>query len=99
MNDPMKLVFKFKGGPVDGKTVIGRLGEQDEADRYYALTNRGRVGQRFRVASPYAIETLTDEQLQEERPHYFQEHFYRVADRLENSDKIFVVAEYLGQEA
>lgn len=94
-----KLVFKFKGGPMDGKTVIGRSGRQDEADRYYALTDHGRVGQRFRTASQLAIDTLTEEQLKGERPHRFQEHVYEVAERLEDREKIFVCAEYVRKEA
>lgn len=91
----MRLIFKFKGGPMDGKTVLGEPGKQDEADRYYALTGRGRVGQRFKVASPYAVDTLAKEQLQEERPHHFQEHVYEVVDSHEDQEKIFVRAEYL----
>lgn len=93
-----KLIFKFKGGPMDGKTVTGQPGKQDEADRYYALTAHGRVGQRFRIASPYAIDTLTEEQLKEERPHHFQEHVYEVDEHLEDEEKIFVRAEYVRKE-
>jgi hypothetical protein len=91
----MKIVFQFSGGPLDGKTVIGDFGGQDEADRYFALTNHGRIGQRFRVASQYAIDMLTQEQLKEERPHHFQEHVYRVTGRLEADEKTLVVAEYV----
>lgn len=91
----MKLIFKFMGGPLDGETVIGQLGEQGQADRYYALTDRGRIGQRFRTVSPYAIDTLVKEELKEERPHHFQEHVYEVVDHLEDEDKIFVRAEYV----
>jgi hypothetical protein len=80
---------------MDGKTVIGELGEQDEADRYFALTNHGQIGHRFRTASQYAIDTLTREELKDERPHHFQEHIYQVTDRLEDGEKIFVVAEYV----
>jgi len=94
----MKLIFKFKGGPIDGKTLIGRPGSQDEADRYYTLADRGRIGQRFRTASPYAIDTLAEEQLQEERPHHFQEHVYQVVERLEDAEKVFVLAEYVAKE-
>jgi hypothetical protein len=91
----MKLVFKFTGGPLDGKTVIGRTGQQDEADRYYTLTNHGRTGQRFRTASPLAIDTLADEELKQERPHRFQEHVYQVTDRHQDAEKVFIRAEYV----
>ena len=95
----MKLIFKFSGGPMDGKTVIGQQGKQDEADRYYTLTDHGRVGQRFRIASPYAIDTLAREQLKEGRPHRFQEHLYEVAECLEDEAKIFVLTQYVRKEA
>lgn len=91
----MKLVFKFNGGPLDGKTVIGQSGQQDEADRYYTLTNHGRIGQRFRTASQLAIDMLADEELKEESPHHFQEHIYQVTDRLQDAEKIFIRAEYV----
>jgi hypothetical protein len=95
----MKIIFKFAGGPLDGKSIVGEAGEQDEADRYYTLTNHGRIGQRFRIASEYAIDMLTREQLKEERPHRFQEHVYQVTDRLEDDKKIFMRAEYVQEEA
>ena len=77
---------------------MGELGEQDEADRYFGLTNHGRIGHRFRTASQYAIDTLTREELKEERPHHFQEHVYQVTDRLEDEEKVFVLAEYVQDE-
>ena len=91
----MKIIFKFTDGPLDGETVVGQLGEQSEADRYYALTNHGRVGQRFRIASQYAIDTLVREELKEERPHPFQEHVYKVTDCFEDEEKVFVRAKYV----
>ena len=90
----MKIVFKFVGGPLDGKTVVGRRGEQDEADRFFTLSNHAEVGQRFRVASQYAVDTLVAEELQDESHHHFQQHQYRVTDRLEDPEKVFVRAEY-----
>jgi hypothetical protein len=90
----VKLVFKFVGGPLDGKTVVGRRGQQDEADRYFALSNHAQLGQQFRVASQYAVETLASEELQEQQPHHFQQHQYRITDRLEDHEKVFVRAEY-----
>lgn len=84
---------------MDGTTVHGQPGRQDEADRYYALTHHGRVGQRFRIASQYAIDTLAEEQLKTDRPHHFQEHVYQVVEHLEDEDKIIVRAEYVRKEA
>jgi hypothetical protein len=91
----MRVIIKFTGGPLDGKTVIGESGQQDEADRYYALTNHGRVGQRFRTASEYAIDTLLKEDLKEQGPHHFQDHIYEVTDRHEDAEKVFVRADYV----
>ena len=91
----MKLIFKFVGGPLDGKKVVGRRGQQDEADRYFALSNHARVGQRFRVASQYAVDTLATEERQEQQRRHFQQHEYEVTDRLEDAEKVFVRAEYV----
>jgi hypothetical protein len=91
----MRIIFEFAGGPLDGKSVIGRHGEQDEADRYYALTHHGKIGQRFRIASDYAVEILAREQLKIDAPHHFQQHVYRVTDRLEGEDEVLIRAEYV----
>jgi hypothetical protein len=90
-----KIVFKFIGGPKDGETLIGRFGEGDEAEKYFVLSNHGRVGQRFRIASEYAVETLASEKLQEDAPHHFRPHVYRVTDCLEDQYKVFIRAEYV----
>ena len=94
----MKIIFEFVGGPLDGQTVVGNAGQQNEADRYYVLTHHGRVGQRFRVASNYAIETLAQEELKEEKPHHFQPHRYEVTDRIEEDDEVLIRVEHLEQE-
>lgn len=91
----MRIVFQFTGGPLDGKTVESEWGEQDEAGRYYALTHHGRIGQRFSVASQYAIDILAEEQLQDERRHQFQKHMYEVTDRVEVEDEVIVSVEYV----
>jgi len=88
-------VFKFVGGPKDGQTLVAEPGQSSEAERYYLLTHRGRVGQRIRTASEYAIETLSREQLQEERPHHFHEHVYEVTQCLEDDEKVFVLVDYV----
>ena len=90
----LKIVFEFVGGPNDGKVLHGKLGEPSDAERYYLFTNHGAVGQRIKVASLYAVETLAREQLKEEKRHYFQRHFYVVTDRVENEEEVWVRAEY-----
>jgi hypothetical protein len=95
----MKLVFKFTGGPLDGKTVVGRQGRQDEADRYYTLTHHGRIGQRLKTASQYAIDTLAEEEAQQQTPHHFQQHVYQVVDRIEDQEKVFVRVQYVVDKA
>ena len=88
----LKIIFEFTGGPNDGTVLHGTLGESSDAERYYLFTNRGAVGQRFKVAWPYALETLAAEQLKEEKRHYFQRHYYVVKDRLVDGDAVCVRA-------
>jgi len=91
------IIFKFIGGPMDGKTVAGEFGDQSEAERYYLLTDHGRIGQRFRTASPYAIGILAEEKLQVDHEHRFQRHYYEVADRLDLAGKVLVRAAYVSE--
>jgi len=91
----VQFIFKFLGGPLDGETVVERLGKTSRPTHYYALTHHGRLGQRFRTASQYAIETLAREGLKEERPHRFQPHFYEVVERIQNKGVVLVWAEYV----
>jgi hypothetical protein len=93
------IKFEFIGGPNDGNIFNGTLGDGSDAERYYLFTNHGAVGQRFRVASEYAVETLTKEQLKEEKRHNFQRHFYVVTDRVEDDDEVCVRAEYVPEAA
>jgi hypothetical protein len=91
-----KITFEFEGGPFDGKTLVDDMGEGGDAERFYLLTNRGTVGQRFKVASDYAVETLANEQLQAEERHHFQKYFYVVTERMEDeSGEVLVRAEYV----
>ena len=91
----LKITFEFVGGPNDGKVLLGTLGEPSDAERYFLFTNHGAVGQRLKVASHYAVETLAEEQLKEDRRHYFQRHYYVVANRLEHGEQVWVRAEYV----
>ncbi len=91
----MRIIFKFSGGPLDGKTVTGEPGEPGEAQSYYALSHHGRLGQRFRTASDYMVDTLAEEGLQVETPHRFQQHLYEVTDRIENGQVLLVRTEYV----
>jgi hypothetical protein len=91
----MKITIRFTGGPLDGKTVEGWGGEQDEAERYYILSHRGRIGQRFKVASEYAVNILAGEHLQDEQPHHFQQHHYEVIDRFEVADHVRIRVKYV----
>jgi hypothetical protein len=94
-----KMIFKFAGGPLDGKIVVGEPGKEREVLRYDAITDHGRIGQRFHTASAYAIDCLAREQLQEEKPHHFQQHTYEVVDRFDNGDVLIVLIQYVEQEA
>jgi hypothetical protein len=94
----MRIIVEFAGGPLDGKTVEGEWGDEEEADRYYLLTHHGAVGQRFKIASEYAVETLAREKLKRESRHFFQRHVYEVTHRLEADDEVLVRAEYVPPE-
>ena len=93
------MVFKFAGGPLDGKKVVGQAGMDDEAQRYYWITNHGQIGQRFRTVSDYAIELLMHEQLKEQKPQHLQQHIYEVVDRIDNGDVLTVLVQYAEQVA
>ncbi len=90
-----KAIFEFVGGPIDGRVLQGPLGEGDDVERYYMFSNHGAVGQRFKVASDYAVQTLLREKLEEESPHHFQQHYYRVTDRIEDDEEVWIRAEYV----
>ncbi len=94
-----RLIFKFAGGPLDGKTVAGKPQEEGEAREFYTLSCHGRLGQRFRVASEYAVNILASERLQEEEPHHFQQHVYEVVERIRNRHVLLVRAEYVEDDA
>jgi hypothetical protein len=94
----LRINFEFVGGPNDGKVVQGWLGEPSDAERHYLFSHHGRIGQRLKVASPYALEMLIDEGLRMERSHHFQPHYYVVTDRLEDEQEVWVRAEYLPGE-
>lgn len=91
----LQIIFEFVGGPLDGETLVGNLGESDDAERYYLFTNKGAVGQRFKVASDYAVETLAREELKVEVRHHFHQHFYVVTDHVEDECEVLVRAEYV----
>ena len=93
----LKITFEFIGGPSDGELLQGIVGEASNAERFLLASNWGMVGQRFTVASTYAVETLLREQLKNEKKHGFQRHFYVVTERIEDSEEISVRAEYVIQ--
>lgn len=95
----MRILFEFVGGPKDGNLAQGVLGEGGDAERHYLFSNRGRIGQKFKVASEYTVETLASEGLEIDQPHHFQIHYYVVTDRVEDEDEVWVRAEYLPRPA
>jgi hypothetical protein len=91
----VKIALRFDGGPLDGKRVVGNPDEDDEAEKYFALSYHGRLGQVFRIASDYAVETLARERLKVQRPHGFQSHRYEIALRHQRGDVIMLLARYV----
>lgn len=90
----LSITFEFVGGPDDGKIATGRLGEASEAERYYLFTDRGRVGQRIKIASDYSVDRLAKDWPVRKFPGTFQHHYYVVTDRLEDLEEVWVRAEY-----
>lgn len=91
----LAIVFEFVGGPNDGRTFHGTLGDGSDAERYYLVTAHGTVGYRFKVVSDFAVDTLAEEQLKQDTPHHFQRHYYVVTDRIDETNEVLVRAEYL----
>ncbi|MEX0819948.1 MAG: YqgE/AlgH family protein [Pirellulaceae bacterium] len=88
----LNILFEFVGGPNDGRVEQGELGESSDAKRHYLLSQHGRVGQRFPVASDFAVKALSGEASGEGHP--VQQHYYIVTERLEDSEVVWVRAEY-----
>jgi hypothetical protein len=93
----LKIVFEFIGGPHDGRILHGVVGDASDAERCLLFSNWGMVGQRLKIASDYAVETLELEQPRVDERHHFQRHFYAVTDRLEDTAEVCVRAAYLPQ--
>jgi hypothetical protein len=91
----LTITFEFVGGSHDGRILDGVVGGASDAERCFLFSNWGMVGQRLRVASDSAVETLATEQLRNEKPHQFQRHVYAVTDRLEDTGEVWVRAAYL----
>jgi putative transcriptional regulator len=88
----LNITFEFVGGPNDGKIVEGRLGEPSDAERHYLFSHHGRIGQRFSVASDYAVETLAEDPA---APNFsIPRHYYVVTERLEDGGDVWVQATY-----
>ena len=91
----LRVIFEFVGGPNDGKIVDGWLEDGGDTQRYYLFSNHGQIGQRFKVASDLAVETLAHEHRRLGKRHHFQRHYYVVSDRIEDDHEVWVRAEYL----
>ena len=92
------ITFEFVGGPNDGKVVEGGLGDAGHAERLFLFSNRGRIGQRFKVASDYAVEMLAAALENGETSSCFPAHYYVVTDCLCDHDDIWVRVEYAVDE-
>jgi hypothetical protein len=89
----LKIIFEFVGGPQDGRILQGVVGDASDAERCFLFSNWGMVGERLKIASDYAVETLAKERLKVEK----RRHFYAVTDRLEGNGEVWVRAAYLPQ--
>jgi hypothetical protein len=93
----LKIIFEFVGGPHDGRILQGVVGDASDAERCFLFSNWGMVGQRLKIASDYAVQTLEMEQPRVDKRHHFQRHFYAVTDRLEETGEVWVRAAYVPQ--
>ena len=91
----LNITYEFIDGPNDGMVLEGRLGESSEAERYFLFSNRGAIGSRIKLVSPYAVERIAEELWNEEKQVSFQRHFYQVTEHLEEDDEVWVRAKYL----
>jgi len=95
----LNILFEFLGGPNDGQVVQGRLGDCSDAERLYLFTDRGRVGQHFKIASQYVIDSLAQVRRRDEALPQFHLHFYTVSECVEEADEVWIQATYLPGQA
>lgn len=96
----MKVFFEFNGGPRDGELLEGcpedadvREFDMDRATAHFWETRYGTLGEVFLVRSRYASMTSLKFARDERTP---TEHKYRVVNRIDESDAVWVVAQYVG---
>ncbi len=96
----MKVFFEFSGGPRDGELLEGCPEDAniaqfdiDLATAYFWETRHGKVGEEFFALAPYHSEmspgAISDRKI-------LGEHKYRVVNRIDESDGMWVVARYIG---
>ena len=89
-----KISFEFVGGPNDGEVVTGALGDGGEAERYYLFSQHGKIGCKIKIASPYAVDSLAQEELAGGQSQPIQQHYYVVTQRYEADHEVAVRVEY-----
>jgi hypothetical protein len=89
------ISFEFVGGPNDGKVLKGVLGDGNEVERLYLVSQHGRVGCKVKVVSPYAVEQLVNGDRKSDQQKPFQRHLYVVTHRHETDDEVAVRVEYI----
>jgi hypothetical protein len=67
----LTITFEFVGGSHDGRILDGVVGGASDAERCFLFSNWGMAGQRLKIASDDAVETLATERLRDEEPHRF----------------------------
>ena len=99
----MKVFFEFVGGPRDAELLEGCPEDSniaifaiDAASTYYWETCYGRVGTEFYVLSPLSAPTR---QKHVAAPHHPPEHKYKIAERVQEGDDVWIVARYVGPVA
>ena len=95
----MKATIQFVDGPMDG-TVTVDLSKPPQGDplkifawSFYQITG-GEIGKASMGASPAAINALATQGAEAVKESGAKTHKYRVIDRREEKDGVFVKAEY-----
>jgi hypothetical protein len=90
-----RVIFEFIGGCMDGKRICNYEGSEceiQEAEGYLWVADGGKVGSRFMVSSPAAMQLLAEGQAKEARGLGLGFRKYEVFERLENGNELWIRA-------
>lgn len=99
MKPQLKVIFDFAGGPRDGQTMVGYLGDKASLDNmataFYHMTEMGKIGKRFKGLADYGLEKLLTGDIEDLAGAKLQAHKYEVKDRLEADGEVLIRCEFV----